>query len=376
MFEFFERQRTIIQRRGQTEAIFHQRLLARTVAVIHAVQLRHGLVRFVDEHQVVARKIIEQRRRRLARQPSGEVARVVFDAMAVAHGLDHLQVVHGALVNPLRFHQVALLFLFCFPPREFCPDRLDRLRPRLRLHHVMRLGIDGQAHILLLHGAEQRIDLRKRFDFVSPQLDAIRHVVVGGENFDHVAAHAKRSAPEVAVGALVENLDQLAGNVLALDLLALLQEKQHAVIRLGRAQAVNATHRSHDQAVAPLKQRTGGREPQLVQFIVDGGFFFDVEIGGGNVGFGLVIVVVGNEIFHRVMGEEALEFVIELRRQRLVVRHHDGGPVGLLDHLGHGVGLARSRHAQQNLVLLAIEHTPNQGLEGSGLVAARFVVAD
>ena len=240
----------------------------------------------------------------------------------------------------------------------------------------MRLGIDGQAHILLLHRAEQRIDLRERFDFVSPQLDAIRHVVIGGENFDDVAAHAKRAAPEISVSALVENFDQLAGNVLALDLLALLQEKQHAVIGFGRAQAINAAHRSHDQAVAPLKQRARGREPQLVQFIIDGGFLLDVEIGGGNVGFGLVIVVVGNEIFHRVMGKEALEFVIELRRQSLVVRHHNRGPVGLLDHFGHGVSLARPGHAQQDLVLLAIEDPPHQGLDGSALVAAWFVVAD
>ncbi len=76
------------------------------------------------------------------------------------------------------------------------------------------------------------------------------------------------------------------------------------------------------------------------------------------------------------MGKETLEFVIELRCQGLVVRHHDGGPVGLLDHLGHGVGLARPRDPQQNLVLLAIENTPDQGLKRGGLVAARLVVAD
>ena len=120
--------RTVVERRGQAEAVLHQRFLARAVAVIHAVQLRHGLVRFVDEHQVVARKIIEQRRRRFARQASGEVARVVLDAMAVAHGLDHLQVVHGALVHALRLDQVALLFQFRFPPRQLFPDRLDRFR--------------------------------------------------------------------------------------------------------------------------------------------------------------------------------------------------------------------------------------------------------
>ncbi len=91
MLEFFERKRTIVERRRQTEAVLDQRLLARAVAVIHAMQLRHGLMRLVDEHQIVARKVIQQSRRRLARKPSGKMPRVVFNAMAVAHGFDHFK---------------------------------------------------------------------------------------------------------------------------------------------------------------------------------------------------------------------------------------------------------------------------------------------
>src|SRR5271169_6901654 len=73
MLELLEGQRTIVERRGHAEAVFDQRLLARAVAVIHAVQLRHGLVRLVNEEQEVAREIVEQRRRRLARQAPGEM---------------------------------------------------------------------------------------------------------------------------------------------------------------------------------------------------------------------------------------------------------------------------------------------------------------
>ncbi len=62
----------------------------------------------------------------------------------------------------------------------------------------------------MLDGPEERIDLRQRFDFVSPELYAVGLVVVGGRDFDHVAAHAEGAAREVGVGALVENLDQLA----------------------------------------------------------------------------------------------------------------------------------------------------------------------
>jgi len=62
---------------------------------------------------------VKQRRRRLARKASGEMARVVFDAVAVAHGLDHFEVIHHALMDALRFHQPSLLLKFRFPPGQF-----------------------------------------------------------------------------------------------------------------------------------------------------------------------------------------------------------------------------------------------------------------
>jgi len=39
------------------------------------------------------------------------------------------------------------------------------------------------------------------------------------------------------------------------------------------------------------------------------------RFGGGNVGFGLVVVVVADEIFDSVFGEEGFELVVELGGQ-------------------------------------------------------------
>ena len=52
------------------------------------------------------------------------------------------------------------------------------------------------------------------------------------------------------------------------------------------------------------KRRAGGGEAELVELLVDGGFFFDVEVAGGDVGLGLVVVVVGDEVLDGVVGEE------------------------------------------------------------------------
>ena len=94
VLEFLESERAIIERGGHAEAVIDQSLLARAVAVIHGVQLRNGLVRFVDEEQEIVRDVIEQRGRRFAGQASGHVARIIFDAVAIADGAHHFDVEH------------------------------------------------------------------------------------------------------------------------------------------------------------------------------------------------------------------------------------------------------------------------------------------
>jgi len=60
ILELFKRERAVIHRAGQAETEIHQHLFTRAVAMIHALQLRDGLVAFVDEQQVIVGKIIEQ----------------------------------------------------------------------------------------------------------------------------------------------------------------------------------------------------------------------------------------------------------------------------------------------------------------------------
>ena len=66
--------------------------------------------------------------------------------------------------------------------------------------------------------------------------------------------------------------------------------------------------------------------------------------------------------------------MIELRGQRLVVRQDQRRAAGLLDHLGHGEGLAGAGDAEQNLVLLAVQQAAEELIDGGRLIAARAVV--
>ena len=73
----------------------------------------------------------------------------------------------------------------------------------------------------------------------------------------------------------------------------------------------------------------------------------------GMIGFRLVVIVVADEIFHRVVGEKLFELLIELTCQRLVMDQHQRRLLHLRDHIGHGKGLAGTGHTEQRLVFSA-----------------------
>ena len=58
--EFVEVERTVIKRRGQTEAVVDKALFARVVACEHSPDLRKRNVGFVDKKQKIFREIVEQ----------------------------------------------------------------------------------------------------------------------------------------------------------------------------------------------------------------------------------------------------------------------------------------------------------------------------
>ncbi len=80
----------------------------------------------------------------------------------------------------------------------------------------MRVGVDFDEGELLLGLAGQRIELGDLFHLVAEEADAPGAVfVMRGEEFDRVAAHAKRAARKIHGGALVLQRDEV-GDELAL----------------------------------------------------------------------------------------------------------------------------------------------------------------
>jgi len=130
-----------------------------------------------------------------------------------------------------------------------------------------------------------------------------------------------------------------------------------------------------DHNVAAFEKGTRRAHAQLVQLIVDGRFLVDIDIGGGNIRFGLVKIVVADEIFDGVLRKKSFELVIQLRGKSFVVRQNQRGTIGLFNQLGHGERLARAGNAKKHLLLLAGIEAAIELVNRRGLVAARLIIA-
>ena len=209
------------------------------IALGHRTDLRHRLVTFIDKQQRVVRQIFEQRRWRFTRQPSGQKARVIFDAGAAAGGRDHLEIEIGSLFQPLMLYQLAFRFQFLEPDGKLEFDRFHRLFHRRPRRDVVRIGIDpylvqGRA---LLPG--QRIKFDNLFNLVAEKADPPGHVLVMRREYLEIIA----SNPEIAAGeghviAFILQRHQLADDIPLVDRLVFLEIKDHRRIGLDRTDTV------------------------------------------------------------------------------------------------------------------------------------------
>ena len=175
----------------------------------------------------------------------------------------------------------------------------------------MRIGVDPHLVEICPLLAGQRIEFADLFDLVSEEADPPGHVLVmAGEHFQAVAAHAEIAAGEGMVVALVLQGHQLADDFALVLRFAGPDVEDHGGIGFDRADAIQAGYRGDDDHIVPFQKRAGGRMAHPVNRLVNAAFLLDVGVAARDIGFGLVVIVIGYEIFHRVVWKEAFEFTV------------------------------------------------------------------
>ena len=112
---------------------------------------------------------------------------------------------------------------------------------------------------------------------------------------------------------------------------------------------------------------------QPVDVVVPGGVLLDIEIGLRDVRLGLVVVVVGDEVLDRVVGEELPELVTELRGKRLVVGDDERRLLHLLDRPRHRRRLAGAGGAEERLEAVSCAQAGGELLDRLWLVGGRHI---
>ena len=150
LFELVEAQRPVVKGGRQPEAVVDEVFLARAVALVHPADLRNRHVRFVDKGERVARHVVDQRRRRLARLAAREMTRVVLDALAESDLEHHLDVEARALLDALGLDQLHLRDEELLLLRELDLDRFDRVEHLVPARDVVARRKHREARELLL----------------------------------------------------------------------------------------------------------------------------------------------------------------------------------------------------------------------------------
>ncbi len=352
--ELVEGLRPVVHRAGQPEPVVDERRLAREVARVHAADLRHGLVRLVDEADEVLREVVEQAVRARARHPAVQDARVVLDARAEPDFLEHLHVVLRALAQAVRLEQLALGLQGLAALVELVADLGHGALHRAFLDVVVRGRPDRDVlEIVPDELAGQRVEVLQALDLVAEQQRAERRLLIGREDLQRVPPHAERAAPERRVVAVVLQVHELAQQLVAVHEAALDDHLAVVVVGLRRAEAEDARDRRDDDHVPAREQRRRGRVAQAVDLLVDRRVLLDVEVPRRDVGLWLVVVVVGDEVLDRVRREVRPELVAQLRRQRLVVGDDQRRPLHRLDRRRHRHRLAGARGTEQRHPVVA-----------------------
>ena len=375
--ELLKVQRTVVKGAGQPEAVVHQGGFPGPIPGVHGPHLGEGHVALVDEQKKILGEVVQQGHGRGPGGPAGDDPAVILNAGAVAQLPHHLNVVQGALGDALGLQQLVVGLEEGHPFLHLPVDLLDGGGHFFLGGHIVGGRVDGHMVHHPGGGAGDHVDLADPVDLVPEELHPDGPVVgVDGENFHRVPPDPEAVAVEGHVVALIADLRELVQQLLHGPLLAGAQGDDHVGVVDGVPQAVNAGDRGHHDHIPPLKKGGGGGVAQALNLVVDGAVLLNEGVGVGDIGLWLVVVVVGDKVFHRIVGKELLELRAQLRGQGFVVGQDKGGTLDLLNDLSHGKGFAGAGHPQKGLFVQSQLHALGQAGDGLGLIPGGGVVAD
>jgi hypothetical protein len=175
-------------------------------------------------------------------------------------------------------------------------------------------------------------------------------LVIGRDDFQSVPSHTEGTRFEFDIVTFVLCLDELSKHGIATVQPTDVEIDNDTAIGFRITNAVDARDGGDNDNVLPGDDRRGCGKSQALDLFVDVGLFLDVEVMLGNIRLRLVVVVVGDEVFHGVFREEFLEFSEELGGQGFIVRQDESRSLRISNDIRNGECFSCAGGAQQDLM--------------------------
>jgi len=140
-------------------------------------------------------------------------------------------------------------------------------------------------------------------------------VLIGGKHLQTVTTHPEYAYPEYApvkidVISFILHGNKTCQNGIPPDLPALFDFDLHGQIFLRLPQTKNAGNTSYHNDIFACQNRSGSRVPHFVDHLINRGVFLNIGIARWDIGFRLVIIVVGHKVLHGVVRKEGQELIV------------------------------------------------------------------
>ena len=190
--------------------MLHQHFFASAVTIIHRAHLGDGYVTFVDQHQEIVRKVIEQGSWLLTRFAVGEIATIVLDPLHETSLLEHFQIVLSALAQALRLEQFAVRLKPLLTLLILLSNPVNRLLNFLLRRCIVATRKDGKLRWLIENLASKRVDVRNPIHLIPKKFHPIGCLLPCWKDIDHIALDTKGTTCKIDIIAMILDIHQLA----------------------------------------------------------------------------------------------------------------------------------------------------------------------
>ena len=220
----------------------------------------------------------------------------------------------------------------------------------------------------------EHVDLGNPVDLISEKFHPHSGIgFIGRNNLHHISAHPEGTSFKIHLVPVILDVDELPDDLVPVLLHTRTQGYHHFLKILRLTQAIDTGHTGDDNHVPPLNEGRRRRQAQLINLVIDRRIFGNIGIAGGHISLWLVIIIIGNKIFHCILRKEFLHFPVKLCGQRFIMGNDQRRLIKLLNHIGHGKGLAGSGNTKKCLELVAFFKTFHQLFDCLGLVSGWLI---